>query len=99
MSRTVALEQLLDLLGSGCQSEMEIWGFLHVFNHPSLPPATRQHRVALPSRVVYLDMAYLDEQVAVELDGSRSHVAHREWDVRRDAELATLGWLTVRVAP
>jgi very-short-patch-repair endonuclease len=48
--------------------------------------------------VYYLDRAFRAAMVAVELDGADHHTkpADRERDLRRDAELATLGWLTVR---
>jgi very-short-patch-repair endonuclease len=89
---------LLDLLRDGCRSELEVWGYLHVFDHPGLPYPRRQLQVKLGARTIYLDVAYEAEKVNVELDGAKYHFGpdHRERDMRRDAALAQLGWLTVR---
>lgn len=59
----------------------------------------RQHPVRLPSGTVYLDIAFEDLKVAVELDGAAWHGSReqRERDVRRDSELAAVGWLVLRV--
>jgi very-short-patch-repair endonuclease len=89
---------LLDLLRDGCRSELEVWGHLHVFNHPGLPYPRRQLQVKLGARTIYLDVAYEAEKVIVELDDAKHHFGpdHRERDMRRDAALAMLGWLTLR---
>jgi uncharacterized protein DUF559 len=89
---------LLDLLRDGCRSELEVWGHLHVFDHPDLPYPHRQLPLKLGARTIYLDVAYEAERVNVELDGAKYHFGpvHRERDMRRDATLAQLGWLTVR---
>jgi very-short-patch-repair endonuclease len=89
---------LLDLLRDGCQSELEVWGHLHVFGHPDLPNPRRQLQLKLGARTIYLDVAYEAEQVNVELDGAKYHFGpvNRERDMRRDAALAKLGWLTIR---
>jgi very-short-patch-repair endonuclease len=89
---------LVELLRDGCRSELEVWGHLHVFAPPDLPSARRQLPVQLGGRTVYLDLAYEDEKVNVELDGAKYHfgTANRERDMRRDATLARLGWLTLR---
>jgi len=90
--------RLVNLLAAGCHSELEIWGFRHVFDHPLLPPASRQYLVAVDARRAYLDVAYAGEMIDVELDGSRYHfgTGRRERDMRRDAALGALGWLVVR---
>jgi hypothetical protein len=90
-----SLLDLTDLLASGCHSELESWGFLHVFSHPTLPPADRQLQVRIGDRRAYLDVSYPGEMVDVELDGSRYHFGgdRRERDMRRDAALVTAGWL------
>ncbi len=89
---------LLDQLAGGLHSELELWGHAHVFDHPSLPPARTQHPLRVGGRTFYLDRAYLDEMVAVELDGRAYHSAPdaRERDIRRDADVARTGWLTLR---
>jgi very-short-patch-repair endonuclease len=99
-ARVAELRRLLQLLADGCQSELEIWGVERVFDHPSLPRARAQHRVDLGGRFVFLDRAYVEESVAVELDGAEHHfsAAQRERDMRRDERLAVLGWVVVRLS-
>ena len=41
------LRDLLDLLDAGCQSELELWGYRHVFNIPGLRGAIRQRAVVV----------------------------------------------------
>lgn len=98
LPRRTELEHLVELLAVGCMSELEIWGHLQVFGHSSLPAAARQLPLQLGGRRVYLDIAYVEEMVNVELDGSRYHYQphQREHDMRRDAALAPLGWLVLR---
>jgi hypothetical protein len=92
------IRRLHDLLDAGCQSELEMWGLTHVFDHPALPPSVAQRPVQLRDRTIYLDRAYDDVLVGVELDGAAYHFGRpqRERDMRRDAELAALGWLILR---
>ena len=92
------LAALIGLLAAGLHSPLEIWGHSHVFDHPSLPLARPQRRVSAGGRTAYLDRAYLEELVDVELDGATYHScgADVERDRRRDAWLAALGWLVVR---
>jgi very-short-patch-repair endonuclease len=90
--------KLFTLLAAGNHSELEIWGHDRVFSDQRLPRSVTQHRVQAGSRVVLLDRAFLEEMVAVELDGAAYHGSpgQREQDVRRDSAVARLGWLTVR---
>ena len=92
------LGRLVDLVAAGCQSELEIWGLLGVFDVPGLRQAVRQRPVSVGGATYYLDLAYDDERVAVELDGDRFHSTRRarDRDRRRDAALAGVGWLTLR---
>lgn len=99
--RLVGRRDLLDLAGlleAGCESELEIWGYLGVFDVPGLRHGVRQKIVRVRGRAYRLDLAYEDERVAVELDGDRYHSsrAQRERDRRRDAALASIGWLSLR---
>lgn len=98
--RIAEFRHLLRLLAAGCQSELEIWGVQNVFDHPDLPPARAQHRVDLGGRFVFLDRAYPEELVDVELDGAAYHFtpAQRERDMRRDERLTALGWVVVRMS-
>lgn len=93
-----ALLDLVGVLDVGCASELEIWGHLHVFTGPDFAHLRRQLAVHIGRRTVYLDLADEATMVAIELDGAAYHddTLARERDRRRDALLATLGWLTLR---
>src|SRR5664280_1211810 len=80
------------------RDRLEIWGHLHVFTGPDFAHLRRQFAVHIGRRTVYLDLADEATMVAIELDGAAYHddTLARERDRRRDALLATLGWLTLR---
>jgi very-short-patch-repair endonuclease len=92
------LDRLVTLLADGCQSELEIWGCLHVLRAPDMPAFTQQRRVVVSGRSFILDAAYDEVQLAVEMDGAAWHGSRqqRERDIARDALLATVGWQTLR---
>lgn len=93
-----ALVELVRLLAEGCQSELEIWGCLHVLRGPGMPPFTLQRRIEVAGEWFVLDAACDEVLLAVEMDGAAWHGsrAQRERDIRRDALLATVGWQTLR---
>ncbi len=92
------LARLVALLADGCQSELEIWGCLHVLRAPGMPPFVQQRKVMVRGERFFLDAAYDDVHLAVELDEAAWHGSReqRERDIRRDALLATVGWQTLR---
>ena len=92
------LHRLLDLLEDGCHSMLEIWGYLSVFLHPSLPLSRGQVPVKIGRYQGYLDRLFEVELVNVELDGRKYHssLQDRERDIRRDALLSKHGLLVVR---
>jgi very-short-patch-repair endonuclease len=92
------LSALLVLVDGGSHSELEIWGLVHVLDVPGLPECRRQHEVLLPHGRAFLDAAWPEVMLAVELDGAAFHGSPeaRERDLRRDAALAALGWLVLR---
>ncbi|WP_092380332.1 DUF559 domain-containing protein [Micromonospora phaseoli] len=94
------LSALVDRLGAGCRSALEIWGHDRVFTGPGMPILRRQVRVRVGTRTMYLDLFAERERVDIELDGAASHgdPRQREIDLRRDALLATVGILVVRFA-
>jgi very-short-patch-repair endonuclease/predicted transcriptional regulator of viral defense system len=94
------LSRLVELLAAGCQSELEIWGCLNVLRAPGMPPFVQQRRIVVRGQVFWLDAAYDEVQLAVEMDGAAWHGSRkqREDDIRRDALLATVGWQTLRFA-
>lgn len=103
IGRQPGLAQLRSLVGAisaGCHSELELWGYLHVFDVPGLRGARRQLPVRVGGHTYYLDQAYEAELVAVELDGRAYHASAEHWerDIRRDLALATIGWQTIRLS-
>jgi hypothetical protein len=94
------LDELMDLLAGGCESELEIWGVTEVLpGPPDLPPWVQQHEIRLADgRRIRLDAAFVEARVAIELDGAAFHgsQAARERDLRRDTALAALGWVVLR---
>lgn len=93
-----ALIALVQLLAEGCQSELEIWGCLHVLRGPGMPAFTLQRRIEVAGERFVLDAACDDVLLAVEMDGASFHGSRqqRERDIRRDALLASVGWQTLR---
>ena len=94
------LRELVGLLLAGCESELELWGYRHVFDVPGLDEAARQRVVHVRGHAYRLDMAYEEELLAVELDGRRFHSSPLAWerDIARDTALATAGWQTIRLS-
>ena len=90
--------ELADLVAGGCESELELWGHTDVFAGAGLGHGVRQLVVATPAGRFRLDLGYAVERVAVEMDGWQFHSAReqRERDLRRDAALAAIGWITLR---
>ncbi|MGY1844359.1 DUF559 domain-containing protein [Modestobacter sp. SYSU DS0875] len=92
------LAELVRLLADGCQSELEIWGCIQVLRAPGMPAFVQQRPLVLAGGTVFLDAAYEEVLLAVEMDGAAWHGSRdqRERDIRRDALAATLGWQTLR---
>lgn len=93
-----ALAQTVDLAEDGCHSELEAMGVLNVFRHHSLPRSVGQLRMQLDSGRIWLDRAWPEVKLAVELDGARFHTdpEARRRDLARDSSLAALGWVVLR---
>jgi very-short-patch-repair endonuclease len=92
------LRQTIDLMTDGVRSELEAHGVLNVFRHRSLPPSVGQYRVQVPLKAVWLDRAWPEVKLGVELDGAQHHTSpeDRIADLERDREMAALGWLVLR---
>jgi Protein of unknown function (DUF559) len=92
------LMRLLNLLAQGCRSELELWGYDHVFAGPDMPPLERNVPVRIGKRTIYLDVYSRRAEVDFELDGTRWHSStqDRERDARRDSALATMDIMVVR---
>jgi very-short-patch-repair endonuclease len=92
------MRHVFDLVAAGCHSPLELWGHENVFSDASLPLSKCQVPMKLSTGSIYLDRYYEEERLNVELDGAAYHgePGQRERDIRRDAELATLGIQAVR---
>jgi hypothetical protein len=72
-----SLLALCAALADGCRSELELWGLRHVFrDDPRFAHGIRQLPVRLASGTAYLDLAFVPERVAVELDGAAITLCH-----------------------
>ncbi|MGY2128365.1 DUF559 domain-containing protein [Blastococcus sp. SYSU DS0617] len=93
-----ALCELVDLVADGAQSRLELIAVRQVLDVPGLPKCQQQHRIVLPGGPVYVDAAWPEVKLAIELDGAAFHGSDeaRERDLARDAALAALGWLVIR---
>ena len=63
-----------------------------------MPPFVQQRPIVVGGEVFFLDAAYEEVMLAVELDGAAWHGSRpqRERDIRRDSLVATVGWQTLR---
>ena len=98
LDERAGLRTLLGKIAAGCRSELELWGYDHVFTGPDFPLLERQVPVKINGTTVYLDLFHRPTATNFELDGAKWHdgVSQRERDVARDAALAELGIHAVR---
>jgi hypothetical protein len=92
------LAHLTERAGRPTMSELEL-EFQEALVAAGLPPAVQQHPVTLPNgRTVYLDLAYPDCRLDIEIDHSEWHATASavEQDKARDLGLAVLGWERMR---
>ncbi|WNM23816.1 hypothetical protein RN607_10660 [Demequina capsici] len=84
----------------GAHSPLERIALREVFTGPEFAGLVRQHAVRTASRRYRLDVYDPFTRTAIELDGARYHSAEdrRQRDIRRDADLAGVGILTVRLS-
>jgi hypothetical protein len=94
------LLRLIELIGAGCRSALELWGYQYVFTGRPFVNLVWQFPVRIHGHVVYLDALDPATGTNFELDGSRYHSSplQRERDLRRDAALQTLGIAVVRLS-
>lgn len=94
-----SLREVVSLVLAGCESELELWGYTHVFDVDGLSDANRQVVVRVDGKTYRLDVAYEDEMLNVELDGRAFHASAEQWerDIARDLAVAKLGWQTIRL--
>lgn len=92
------LYRLLDLVESGCHSELELWGHREVFAGWPFTGFARQHALRARGRNVYLDLFDEHAMLDLELDGRKYHSSPEQWerDIARDVAVAELGIQTIR---
>jgi Protein of unknown function (DUF559) len=93
-----ALLRLVSLLAAGCRSELELWGYDHIFTGPDMPGVVRNVKVKVGGQTIYMDAFCPEARINFELDGAKYHTSRRdrERDARRDAALAAIGIMVVR---
>jgi very-short-patch-repair endonuclease len=92
------LVQLAERARRPARSELEV-DLQEALVAAGLPPAVQQHPVQLPNgRTVFLDLAYPDVLLDIEVDHSEWHATPSavESDKVRDLGLALLGWERLR---
>jgi hypothetical protein len=78
-------EDALADAAQGALSNLERWYLRGVERRHKLPVATRQARVKVGGKSIYLDNLYEEYLMCVELDGSAAHPPGEQWaDRRRD---------------
>lgn len=70
----VELCGLLSKISAGCRSELELWGYDHVFTGDGMPSFRRQVPVRLRGHTVYLDLLHEATRTNIELDGAAGTV-------------------------
>ncbi|WP_084626622.1 type IV toxin-antitoxin system AbiEi family antitoxin [Demequina aurantiaca] len=93
-----ALLRTVAQCAAGAESYLEWHAAQRVFVGKPFDRLVRQHRVVAHGREYRLDMYDQETRVAVETDGASFHSGTDLWqrDLRRDADLASLGIQTVR---
>jgi hypothetical protein len=79
------VESALGDAGQGALSNLERWYLRGVERRHEFPVATRQARIRVGGKSIYLDNLYEEYLVCVELDGRAAHPSGEQWnDKRRD---------------
>ncbi|MFW2513735.1 DUF559 domain-containing protein [Demequina sp. SO4-13] len=91
--------RLLDSVSAGAESWLEAEGLRRVFNTKEFAHLVPQHVVEVDGARYRADLYDADTRTVIELDGSQFHDAapRRARDLRRDAALASIGILTIRL--
>jgi very-short-patch-repair endonuclease len=94
------LARLLDSASAGAESHLEHVSLTSVFNTKEFSTLIRQHHLRVDGQRFRLDMYDAQTRTAIELDGAAFHdgAGQRERDLRRDAALASVGILTIRLS-
>jgi hypothetical protein len=78
-------------------SALEDW-VIECLVEGGLQPPERQFKVTIDRRTYYLDLAYPDAKLAIEVDGFDFHRARAAFDAdrRRQNDLVAAGWTVLR---
>jgi very-short-patch-repair endonuclease len=101
MPRVRGRKQLTSLLAhfaAGSESYLEVVAVSDVFRGHDFAQLVRQHEVVAHGRRYRLDLYDEQTMTAIETDGAAYHAGPTDWqrDLNRDADLSSLGILTVR---
>ncbi|MCB2412258.1 endonuclease domain-containing protein [Demequina sp. TTPB684] len=90
--------EVAEHVAAGAESFLEVHALQQVFVGRLFRGLLRQHTVTVEGSRYRLDLYDPTSMTAIETDGARFHASARDWqrDIRRDADLATLGILTLR---
>jgi very-short-patch-repair endonuclease len=94
--RRTLLTVLADIEG-GTRTELE-GRFLDGARLGRLPTARRNHPLVIDGRRLWLDLAYPELLIAIEIDGKAFHVLAEDWedDLDRQNAIMLAGWLVLR---
>lgn len=94
------LMRRIEAASQGVESYLEEQGLRTVFNLKEFGHLVRQHRLRVRGELFRIDSYDPPTMTAVELDGAAYHSNphQRQRDIRRDAILASVGILTVRLS-
>ncbi|WP_159448769.1 endonuclease domain-containing protein [Demequina sp. NBRC 110053] len=93
------LLKVVALAREGVQSMLEYIAATEVFHGPEWRDWERQGAIAVGGRVLHPDMVHRASRIAIELDGARHHSddGQRRRDIERDALLASVGFMVIRL--
>lgn len=91
--------RLLDAVAAGAESWLEAEGMRRVFNTTEFAHLLPQHVIDVEGVRYRADLYDAKTRTVIELDGSQFHdgTPRRVRDLRRDAALASIGILTIRL--
>lgn len=101
MPRVKARRELSSVIAhfaAGSESYLEYIAMHDVFSGPEFSPLIRQHSLFVHGRHYRVDLYDAETMTAIETDGASFHAGPDAWqrDLNRDADLASLGVLTLR---
>ena len=92
-----ALAVAIEDVGGGSRSWLEA-RFRRLLRDAGLPLPVQNHPLVVGGRRVWLDACYVDERIAIEVDGRAYHLMSEDWedDLDRQNAIVLDGWLVLR---